>query len=1088
MQRPSLPVPARGGREQAVVTVSIMMEHRLGRTLRVFLVVLAAAGFYRLAVVPFVEPRIRETVTAHEMTPEEAAAIRARADRRLAALGDVFPAGSWERDNPIMLESRQMRLLFKEYHSLPDGRVNLVPCTLVVLPDRNRVAAEKAGGRTIVLRAPQGAVLEFDEPLDLRQGRLAKLVGGSLRGQVTIRGTPSAPNADDDIEIVTRDIELDELEVQTNEMVQFRYGRSSGSGRGMMAKLMPREGAPRQAAAAKPGKPGGPVSDQGPNIGGVDSIRLDRDVRMRLEGLAGSFLPGREAEPAASATTAAADQPPAPVLVSCRGSLCLNVSANVITLEDHVDVIRTSAESTTDHLACDLLAIMLARREATPGGAEGRKGGLEPVEIQAKGSPVVVTSDGAELEARAARLGYEIATRRILLDGDEPVALTVRDTEMEARRIDYCPGPPGDPGSLLAVGPGWLRGRAAEAPPMQVRWQQWLRMRPDGEGHVVSIAGDSEVVVERQGRLAATEMHLWLDMAATAGPKPKRAGPPGPDFSRVRPSRLLARGIVEADADAATVRTDRLELWFRSEQPVPQVAQAAPPQQPAAAAPAQATPAPAQPRQPREEQPRGKLVASGGLVRGLVVLAPAGNQIEELSMEGQVRLVEQPLAAAAPPEPPLEIHGDQVQVSRPQRFDARAIVSGRPARVNGRGLELEGPLVEFDRGRSRLTVDGAGRLALPAGQAGASLDVFGFGDEAAPPAQAAPPVAGPAAAAQKLNIVWQGRMDFDGLTARFVEKVVAASDRATVHAGSLDVVFDRPFTLGADGAERGGPQPDVARIACGSGVRVESESQAADGGRSKEQLFVKDLVIDRATGDVAGTGPGRLTSTRLGQSPALNLAPGGAAGTPPRGGVQPVAATTAAAGLSYLGVDFQRGLRGNLNRRMMEFHQRVEAIWGPVAGWGDTLDPHAAAGLPAGVFTVSCDVLGLGQSPQLPASKRPGIELAAGGNVLVEGEAFTARSARLTWSEAKDLLVFEGDGRSDAQLFRQLQAGGQPSSASAGKILYWRGLNRVDVEDARYLDLDQLRGGGPAPGLPGAAAPVPRRPAPQQPQRPLPST
>jgi hypothetical protein len=204
--------------------------------------------------------------------------------------------------------------------------------------------------------------------------------------------------------------------------------------------------------------------------------------------------------------------------------------------------------------------------------------------------------------------------------------------------------------------------------------------------------------------------------------------------------------------------------------------------------------------------------------------------------------------------------------------------------------------------------------------------------------------------------------------------------------------------------------------------------------------------------------------------------------------VQPVAATTAAAGLSYLGVDFQRGLRGNLNRRMMEFHQRVEAIWGPVAGWGDTLDPHAAAGLPAGVFTVSCDVLGLGQSPQLPASKRPGIELAAGGNVLVEGEAFTARSARLTWSEAKDLLVFEGDGRSDAQLFRQLQAGGQPSSASAGKILYWRGLNRVDVEDARYLDLDQLRGGGPAPGLPGAAAPVPRRPAPQQPQRPLPST
>ena len=111
------------------------MEHRLGRTLRVFLVVLAAAGFYRLAVVPWVEPKVRDAAAALEMTPEEAAAIRARADRRLAALGDVFPPGAWEREDPIMLESRQMRLLFKDYHSLPDGRVHLVPCTLVVLPD-----------------------------------------------------------------------------------------------------------------------------------------------------------------------------------------------------------------------------------------------------------------------------------------------------------------------------------------------------------------------------------------------------------------------------------------------------------------------------------------------------------------------------------------------------------------------------------------------------------------------------------------------------------------------------------------------------------------------------------------------------------------------------------------------------------------------------------------------------------------------------------------------------------------------------------------------------------------------------------------
>jgi hypothetical protein len=1018
------------------------MEHRLGRTLRVFFVALAAAGFYRLTVVPLIEPRIRDATAGIQMSPEEAAAIRARADQRLAALAEAFPPGSWERDNPIMLESRQMRLLFKDYHSLPDGRVNLVPCTLVVLPDRNRAAATAAGGRTIVMRAPQGAVLEFDEPLDLRQGRLAKLVGGNLRGQITIRGTPTAPGGEDDIEIVTRDITLDEFEVRTGEMVQFRYGRSSGSGRGFVARLSPRE--------AK--------TEHGPNFGGVDSLRLDRDVRMRLEGLAGGLVPGRQstaATPAAAGVAAdvAPAVPPPPVLVSCRGSLCLNMSANVITLEEQVDVLRAGADAASDHLTCDLLAILLARRE--------QAGGLEPVEIQAKGAPVVATSTGVSLEARAARLGYEIATRRILLDGEEPVTLAVQGTSMEARKIDYTPGPPGDPGRLMAVGPGWLQARAERAPPAQVRWQQWLRMRPDGENHVVSIAGAAEVAVEGQGRLAAAEMHLWLDVAKgeiqAAAPRTQTnataAG--GLDMARVRPARLLARGTVEVDAEQADVRTERLELWFRHVQPAAPAAPPAPaavaaatppPAVPAATVPTPITPPPAT-APTVKEPPANRLAATAALVRGLVVLAPAGNELEELSMEGQVRLVELPADSG------LEIDGDQVQLARATRFDARAVVSGRPARVRGRDMNLEGPLLEFDRGRGRITIDGAGRLSVPLANGG--VEALGLGGPPAPR-----PVVAAAAPPRPLDVTWQGRMDFDGLTARFTDRVVATGAEATLRAGSLDVIFDRPFDFAnatpqrrPEAAAGGNPQPQVARIACGSGVQLESETATDGGGRSRERLFARDLVLDRVSGDVSGSGPGRLTSIRTGGGPVAlgpSIQPVSAPVVPPQG----------RDGLTYLGVDFQRGLRGNLHRRSMEFQQRVEAIWGPVGGWDGTLDPHATGGLPAGVFTVSCETLGVGQTPPLPGQPRAGLELGAAGNVLVEGESFTARSARLSWSEAKDLLVFEGDGRADAQLFRQLQAGGQPSSASAGKILYWRGLNRVEVEDARFLDLDQLRGGG----------------------------
>jgi len=772
----------------------------------------------------------------------------------------------------------------------------------------------------------------------------------------------------------------------------------------------------------------------------------------------------------------------------------------VITCEDQVEVVRTIPGGSTDQLACELLAIVLGRQAPTAGESAG-KSELRPVEIQAKGTPVIARSSGSGLEARAARLGYEIATRRILLDGEEPVSLVARGTEMEARSIDYVPGPSSAPGSLMAVGPGWLRTRSPGSPPVQARWQKWLRMRPDGEGHVASIAGDAEVAVETQGRLSGSEMHLWLELTkpvAGADAQPlavaAEASGAGPDLSGVRPSRLLARGMVEVEAEQLAARTDRMEVWFRSQDPAMSPVAGGAAQSSmltsrgngSVGAPA-AGPLATQPGTPKSPT-AGRLVATAALVRGLVTMVGNKSELEEMSLEGQVHVVEEPrerLAATVPnpdSEAGMEIRGDQMQLTRPTRFDARAIVSGRPAEVRGRGLDLQGPLVDFDRGRNRLTVDGAGRLKVPLAAGTGGFESFGFtGGMASPTAQPSAGVAvgQPNAPPGSLDVTWQGRMDFDGLTARFVDQVVTTSGNTAVRAGSLDVVFNRPLAFSA-GQPPPATRPDVARIACGSGVRIESESAAQDGAKSVEQLFVRDLVIDRTTGNVTGTGPGRLASTRFGQAPGMALPAGpqapGAAPSP----VPPAQPDE----LTYLGVDFQRGMRGNINRRVMEFHQRVEAIWGPVAKWGDTLDPHAATGLPPRVVTISSDVLGVGQAPPVPGQQRSSIELAAGGNVLVEGESFTARSTRLTWSEAKDLLVFEGDGRSDAQLYRQAKVGAATSSASAGKILYWRAINRVDVDDARFLDMDQLgagAGGLRAPGFGGAA---PAKPV----SRPVPGT
>ncbi len=1021
------------------------MEHRLGRTVRVFLVVLATAGLYRLAVVPWVEPRYRETVDVEELTPEQAAAIRARADRRLEAVRELFPPGAWEHEEPIVMESRGMRLLFKQYHSLPDGRVNLVPCTVIVLPDGQR-RANAENGRTVLLRAPQGAVLEFDEPLDLRAGRLARLVGGSLRGQVTIRGTQSSVGANDDIELVTRDLELDEYEIHTNEKVDFRFGRSVGKGRGLVATLLPSQAG------------GG----QGPNIGGVDTIRLEREVELRLEGLATGVLPGSGDLMSQSET----DEQP--VMVRCDGGLTANLSANVITLEDAVEVRRGMPEQGGDNLSCDVLALVLGETDQQM--KEGSSNGLEVVEIQASGSPVRVQSISAGLEVRAGRLGYELRTGRILLDGEDPVSIHATGVELEAKSVDYTPGQDNTIGSLMAIGPGWLRAMNEEQLAVESRWQKWLRIRPDDTGHVASLSGQAEVSVDLQGRLTGAEMHFWFEQTP-AQPTERSAANRLPKVASLNPLRMLVRGVVEVEVPEVAARTDRMEIWFRRNaelQGSPQKGEASEEtvaDEVGVRANAEKTqsvvgqsihqPIPA--IRPPVSADR-KLLATGNLIRGLVVLSPNQNELQEMSLEGEVQLLEQ-ASSTDKGEPRLKICGDQLQLTRPSQFDAKAVVSGRPAIVQSDEFDLEGPLIEFDRGQNRVAVDGGGQLTVPVAGEGVGLGSFDLLGAGGPQAQ----MKKTSGIAEPLVIAWQGRMDFNGQTARFIDRVQTASGGVSLQAGLLDCIFTQPVDFSRQQGAVPSQQTDIAQIKCGDGVQISSTSEVDGNLESREKLFVRALFFDRLTGDVRGTGPGRLTSTRRGEGGL----PMGTPGLPGQELRQPPAIlkSSESPGVTFLGVDFQRGFTGNMNQRQMEFQQRVETIWGPVDTWDASLDLHDPGGLAEKAIAVTSDTLGIGQAPSVPGVPGRSVELSAGGNVLVEGDSFTARSARLSFSEMKDLLVFEGDGRSDAQLFRQDRVGGPTSSASAGKILYWRKYNRVEVKDARYLDLDQI-GGANMPQIP----------------------
>ena len=81
----------------------------------------------------------------------------------------LFPADAWERQGAKRIETEQCTLLLKDYQPTADGRLELKPATLIfyAAPEKDAKGKQKSKGRPIVLRAPQGAILQFDKPLDL---------------------------------------------------------------------------------------------------------------------------------------------------------------------------------------------------------------------------------------------------------------------------------------------------------------------------------------------------------------------------------------------------------------------------------------------------------------------------------------------------------------------------------------------------------------------------------------------------------------------------------------------------------------------------------------------------------------------------------------------------------------------------------------------------------------------------------------------------------------------------------------------------------------------------------------------------------
>ncbi len=998
----------------AALAGGALFAQRWARIAASGVIVLVSFGAYSLTIVPLVEPGA-QAPPLRAAPHSERKIGRDAVSRQRAALAAWFSDGDWELTTSKILETTRGKLLFKDYENLPDGTVKIWPCTIVLqqLAGSDTGAADAA----VILRAPEGAHLRLDKPFDLV--RMTKVIpkGGRLPGPITIESRGRSPGPEDDLWIESRDITLVENRATSPYPVQFRWGRTYGSGRALAIELSP-TGVQSPAARRSP-------------IEALKSLELRRDVQFYLELADMPLLPKVESSPDGRLPIGASNNgPQPPIEIRCRGPFRFETADLLAIFSDQVDVVRLNPSGASDQLTCQLLKLFFAA--SGPAGSTepaaimpSKLDQVEPRRIEAYGTPVVLRSPEQGVLAQGEILKYDVQSGEASLVGTEQVRLQRASDFIVARELHARRDERGELSEIEAVGQGWLEGANPNEPErrFRARWRDRLHMRPHEGSQVLSVLGDADIEAVSLGSIQAGEIHMWMRDRAQAS----RGGPIG-DGERSGtlnfvPRRMAALGNVMIDSQPVVGAVEKLEIWFHEAEAVPVGARIAASTNAnrvhSDTARSAVAPAAKEPRgTPEPPAQKGRLRVEAEQLQAELLVRGQALELSRLMAKNHVRFAEfenpDPLAA------PLSVEADFLQIAPAGSAEADCVVQGRPARVEGRGMSLVGGTIKANRGTNRIWLLGAGMLRLPVEQnlEGRALQANG-----------------------PLEVRWEGQMAFDGRLAQFDRAVTAMLDGRTLHTPRMDVVLASPvdFSAGASGS-----RPEVEQIVCHTSAQLDSETKTGDQRSSIEQLRCGPLTFWPLTGALEALGPGEITTVRQG---TVALMPPAVGGETPQADHQRQNPPS----LSYLHVRFQDHARGNMRQRQMLLSGQVEATYGPVSIWDEKVDSDRLGASDVCLNSQTLEVLEM----PTPQGAIQSFELTARGDARADGHDFSARGERLSYNQTKDLLELEGDGRASAELIRQTEVGGAPSRVKARRIRFWRTEGSVKIDNAQLLEAAQ---------------------------------
>ena len=1022
------------------------MLTRLFRSTIVLVALVVAYQVYVLTVVPMVEPVavVRGDKTIDQQTRDNSYDAFSRYHDLLS---HYFPEGHWTLSKPApkLLRFDSFMVVVKDYRRHDDGSVDLDECAVLIMP-HDWEFGSGAPLEAVVLEAPGGAHLQFDDDFQPTQGRMGRIVYGRFPGQITIRSDMKLPGSEDNLLITTSNLEMNDSLIHTDEEVMTQLGPNVGRGRKLDIRLKRDQHIQR-----------------GPSIVGFQSLEVLEDVVLQLdpdgfdvfgsEPAAGDKVAAKPARPSNIVLTSA--QAPVSafrptVEVKCAGRFHVDLINFVASFDRNVTVTRMRLDGPFDQIDCDELSIQfspvdengdpvvlddpnIARRQRE---AVGR---FKAVALTATGHPVRADSPMQQASAEANRVYIDLLDRRISLDEGREVWLKQGGNEIHALSLDYQM-PPEDSasslGELLVAGPGWMRAIPDVERPdrvVDIAWksaattQYPLQLTRRNGQPLLMLAGQPVIDAHRLGKISAQRMELSLrEVPADGEQGPAIELTKDPAKLAIMPERLLAAGEVVFASPQLTGTTHQLQGDFTAGQ-LTQASNGG------------GSTSTVSDRLNRVDDPN-KRTAIYDLAANQIQLELAinGNSAEPTAVECEGAVVLRETQTAKPGEEPVEVRGNRLEVNQLNQ-DAKITVVGRhdpqlgtpgTATISARGLTLAAEKINADQKAGRFWINGPGIATM-----NVSGEAFGQ----------------PKGTTTPVTLTWQKGLDAADRRIVVSGRILAESQYGWVQAERGVALLTRSLKLEKESADG---KIDIAQVALEGGVVGDHRGLDDTGPTSHENFRMKTLTYDRLTGNVQGTGPGVLRSVRLSDG-SMNFADLASAANPQA----PAAPKPSKQELRFLRVDFADGLTGNVEQRVVRFHGRVKSVYGPVASWQEELPLHAPDRLPFDTVTLNCETLEVNEAPvgrrMMGAKAGLGpLEIRAIDNVEIEGRSekegvFQAQAVTASYSQQKDVFILKGDNQQDAVIYHRNAENGQYERIPAGTILYYRSEPRVELKDAR---------------------------------------